>query len=188
MDAETLKNHLHTELGIPLENIKDDAWIGGVRIEYIKPQQNPDSLTKHYVNCEVEIKGNIIKVIPGHHLNFRPTQYSEAGTYFNKRIRRILKQIHALVKEAQDKQDNYVYELNVFKSKHYDMLNKYGNHINLTNDLPVEARLTWFGYSYPVDLEAEEVTLGFGNRSHTIPIVAALDFLNECEVYKLLEG
>lgn len=188
MDKATLKHYLHTELGIPLENLKDGMWTDEVYIEYTKPQLDPDSLHRVVMRIIIEVEEGLIIVTPDFLTGMGPTKYAKRNIHFDKRIRKATAKLVDIVKEEQIKQDNFVYERDLFKSKYHDLLTQYSKHIQLSTTLPIHARMSWFNSSYMVDLESEEVKLGFGDAAHVVPISAALDFLNECEVYKLLKG
>ena len=187
MDREQIKHYLHTELEIPKENLKDGMWTNEVFIEYTVPKLDPESPSRYILRTPVEYTNGKLEVSPDANTNMRVTKYPYASGHFKRRIRIINEKMIAKVKEAQAAQDNYVYERDLFKSKYHDLLCKYGSHLAIPASVPIIARLHWFGSSYMVDLDSEEVRLGFGEQARVVPLTAALDFLNECEVYKLLQ-
>lgn len=187
MDREQIKHYLHTELEIPKENLKDGMWTNEVYIEYIVPQLDPESPSRYLLRTLIEYTDGKLEVSPDASTNMKDTKYPHTSGHFKRRIRIINEKMVAKVKEAQTVQDNYVYERDLFKSKYHDLLCKYGSHLSIPASVPIIARLQWFGSSYIVDLDSEEVRLGYGDKARVVPLTAALDFLNECEVYKLLQ-
>ncbi|AUR87188.1 coil containing protein [Vibrio phage 1.097.O._10N.286.49.B3] len=189
MDPEKIKHYLHTELGIPLENIEACSMFGETYIKYKKPDLDPDQ--KHHTTMCIVIESDsigVLKVNPDFLSAKGSTKYPGFTKHFDRRIRQLSAEMLAIQKEHQDKQDEFVYEREVFKNKHSTLFTNYSDHLRIPASLPIQARMFWFGSSYLVDLDNEEVQLGFGDVARTVPIVAALDFLNECEVYKLLKG
>lgn len=189
MTTDDLIDYLHTNIGIPMENLERGTWEGEARISVDITSKTP-AYSGYVVSTYVDASSpGIIEVNPNYDTGVNPTKYAKLSGHFNRRLKMIWKGMEKLRDDSAAVRAQNDVSLKAYKAKHKDLIEKYPDNLKVyqvDGQEPV-LDLLWFGSASRVDPVTNEVQLGYGYHTRTIPLSVALDFINECEVYKLLQ-
>ena len=181
MDLKDIHKHLVEELKIPEKCITSTH--GGYYVHSMRYGLTPTTDYKSNI-LHITVEGDRIRVEP-YMVYARTTSYTKLNKAFDRRINNVWSKALASEKAGLHRQKVWTTQLDALIEKYKDISNNPYVSTYFGNSYPAFA-LEWFGSRCEIDPEDESVLLpGIGCK---VPLTAAFDFLNECEVFKLLQG
>ena len=180
MDLKDIHKHLVEELKIPEDMLTVTSRSCTIRTKRYGLTQGTD----YYSDvCYITLEHNGgITVDPP---KLRTTHYGQLNKSFNNRIGGIWSKAAGISARELHRQQDWEEKVGNLVNKYKDIYSNPNVDIYYGNTDPTFA-LTWFGQRCEIDPEDESVFLHGINCK--VPLTAAFDFLNECEVFKLLQG
>lgn len=184
---EQVTEHL-ISLGVKKEHLIDGYYSGMLKIRGEVVPICPDA-SPNIVDIDIDFGSREVKVDPYYAIGMNATEYADLNRYFDKRIKEAYSRLIKLVQAAKTTRSMADHKTQEMKDKFAELFRVGGEHLSIRpSETTPGMYFKWFGSAYNVDSESGEVCLGYGMDQVKIPIEVAIEFLNECKVYKLLEG
>ena len=130
-----------------------------------------------------------IYVSPDYYTKIAETSYKAVNAYFNKRIKAIYQKMLEELKVREDDKASADKAVSDFIQKHKELIESSSKYLRVGFDSYRGAHigLSWLGQECIVNPETEEISFGYGKETKTIPLDFALEFLQQVDVYQLLQ-
>ena len=130
-----------------------------------------------------------IYVSPDYYTQIAETSYKAVNAYFNKRIKAIYQKMLEELKKHEEERASADKAVSDFTQKHKELVESSSKYLRVSFDTFSGAHLVlrWLDCECKVNPETEEISFGYGKETKTIPLDFALEFLQQVEVYQLLQ-
>ena len=182
---EQVIKHLTDTLGVDPSHI--DQRHSRIYIEMDFPYQYGEG--KGTLRTSIDMEYNTLDVAPDYYTQIAETSYKALNAYFNKRIKVIYQKMLEELKKHELERASADKAISDFTQKHKELIESSSNYLRVCFDNCSGAHLIlrWLDCECKVNPETEEISFGYGTSAKTIPLDFALEFLQQVEVYQLLQ-